>query len=189
MKPNGDLMRMEDKLTAYITKYVKLAGAENRDEVFDLFEKIQFLFPQWVIITCPVMHPQFSYVSKNYTQIFPGKNQQSINQSIAQFFNMVHAADHTYLQNCFNHVHEHLESIDPELHFQYRQVFHYRLQKNHLQCIYVHDEKAVLNLKDSGNLYYAFLKDITYEKAFTGVKVELFKHDHTISKISQYKPA
>jgi DNA-binding CsgD family transcriptional regulator len=189
MSREGDLVRMADKLTAYIEKYVTLAGSENREEVLDLFDKMQLLFPHWVIMTCPVMHPDFNYVSKNYRQIFGGQAIPEINRSMFQYFSMVHEADQEYLKHCFDFVHEQFEDIDPALHFQHRQVFHYRFKKQNGQHMYLHDEKAVLNLRGSGNLYYVLIKDITAEKAFGGVKVELFKHDHMLIKIGEYKPA
>lgn len=180
---------MADKLTAYIEKYVTLAGAEKREEVLDLFDKMQLLFPHWVIITCPVMHPDLSYVSKNYQQVFGENGMPLINKDLNQYFNLIHEADQEYVHSCFNFVYDQFENITPELHYMYRNVFHYRFKKQNGQYMYLHDEKAVLNLRDSGNLYYVLIKDITAEKAFGGVKVELFKHDHILTKIGEYKPA
>jgi DNA-binding CsgD family transcriptional regulator len=189
MKREINLVRMADKLTAYIEKYVTLAGAEQKEEVLGLFDKMQLLFPHWVIMTCPVMHPDFNYLSNNYKQVFGESNMPFINKDINQYFAYIHEADQAYVHQCFDFVHEQFEATDPEQHYRYRQVFHYRFRKQNGQYMYLHDEKAVLNLKGSGNLYYVLIKDITAEKAFTGVKVELYKHDHILTKTGEYKPA
>jgi DNA-binding CsgD family transcriptional regulator len=183
------LIRMEDRLTAYIQNFVTLAGAEKREEVLDLFDKMHLLFPQWVIMTCPVMHPDIHYRSKNYSGIF-GKNAQAImSNGATDYFKQVHSDDQEDLYSCYNFIHDTLEAIPPELHCQYRSLYHYRFSKANGQHIYLHDEKAILNLKGSGNLYFALIKDITAEKSFGGVKVEVFKQEHTLTKIAEHKPS
>lgn len=183
------LMRMNDRLTAYIQNYVTLAGAEKREEVLDLFDKMQLLFPHWVIMTCPVMHPDINYISKNCTYVFGDNNGHTINSNVTQYFEQVHDADQKDLYSCFDFIHNFLEVIPAELHYQYRSIYHYRFKKTNGQYIYLHDEKAVLNLTGSGNLYFALFKDITTEKPFGGVKAEIFKQEHMLKKITEYKPA
>jgi DNA-binding CsgD family transcriptional regulator len=183
------LVRMKDKMANYIQQYVTLAGAERREEVLDLFNKMNQLFPHWVIMTCPIMHPDMHYVSKNTRYVLGYDNPELINTSMAACFDKVHEADQEDLHSCFTYAHDLLESISPELHYQYRLVFHYRFKKQNGQYIYVHDEKAVLNLQGSGNLYYVLIRDITAEKNFNGVKVEVLKQEQTLNKIMEYKPS
>ena len=189
MRKEAALMRMKNRLTAYIEQYVTLAGAEEREEVLNLFDKMNLLFPHWVIMTCPVMHPDINYVSKNHQHVFGGHNGYLLNSRVENYFQHVHDADQEDLHRCFDYVHGQFEAIQPELHYRYRNIFFYRFKKPNGQHIYLQDEKAVLNLKGSGNLYYALFKDITAEKAFTGVKVETFKQDHTLTKTGEYKPS
>ncbi len=183
------LVRMTHKVTAYIEQYVTLVGAEKKEEVLELFDKMLQFFPNWVIMTCPVMHPDINYVSKNYPYVFGQDTGYLLNNSIEKYFSYVHDADQDDLYSCFNFVHDFLESIQPDLHSDYRIVFHYRLKKQNGQYIYIHDEKAVLNLRESGNLYYALFRDITGEKIFSGVKVELFRQEQSLIKIGEYKPS
>jgi DNA-binding CsgD family transcriptional regulator len=184
------LMRMENRLTTYIQSYVTLAGAEKRDEVLNLFDKMHLLFPHWVIMTCPVMHPDIRYASKNYCYLFGDNSENIINSdSITQYFNQVHDADQHDLHSCYDFIHNLIESVPPELHYQYRSIYHYRFKKTNGQHIYLHDEKAVLHLKGSGNLYFALFKDITEEKPFGGVKAEVFKQEAALTKIAEYKPS
>jgi DNA-binding CsgD family transcriptional regulator len=189
MVGEGRLMRMAGKLAHYIEQNVTLAGAEKKEEVLELFDSMGRLFPHWVIMTCPVMHPDMHYVSKNAPYVLGHDDIDLMNRSIEKYFDFVHEADQEDLHSCFAHAHEFLESLPSDLHHEYRLIFHYRFKKQNGQYIYVHDEKAVLNLPGSGNLYYVLLRDITAEKNFNGVKVEILKQEYTLSKIKEYKPS
>jgi DNA-binding CsgD family transcriptional regulator len=184
------LMRNADRVIKYINEYVTLAGPEKQEEVLTLFDSMHQLFPNWVIMTCPVMHPDIRYVSRNSRHVFGYTNEYLINNSgVEQYFSMVHDADQQDLLDCFSFIHEHLEIIPPEKHHVYRNIYHYRFRKADGQYIYLHDEKAVLHLNNSGNLYYALFRDVTAEKAFNGVKAELFKQEEVLCKITEYKPS
>jgi DNA-binding CsgD family transcriptional regulator len=186
----AELLQSADRVIKYISECVTLAGAEKREEVLTLFNSIHQLFPHWVIMTCPVMHPNISYVSKNSNHLFGYANQSFLhNDSGNYFFSMVHDADQQDLFDCFSFIHDHLEAIPPLEHHLYRNIYHYRFKKADGQYMYLHDEKAVLHLNNSGNLYYTLFKDVTAEKAFNGVKAELFKQGEGLCKIKEYKPA
>lgn len=188
MISEATLLRMENRLTTYIQNYVTLAGAEKREEVLDLFDKMHLLFPQWVIMTCPVMHPDINYISKNYQYVFGADSDCVFNRSVTKYFELVHDVDQNDLHSCYNFMHDFLGGVPAELHYQYRGIYHYRFKKTSGQYMYLHDEKVVLHLKGSGNLYFALFKDITAEKSFGGVKAEVFKQEETLKKLSEYKP-
>ena len=183
------LIRMADKVSEYIQKNVTLAGVEKKEEVLDLFNKMHQLFPYLIIMTCPVMHPDIYYISKNYEQIFGRNNGYIINKSIEKYFTYIHDADQADLHDCFTFLHDYLATLAPEEHCMYRCVYHYRFIKEGGQQVYVLDEKAALNLGGSGNLYYALLRDVTAEKSFSGVKLEIFKQENSLVKITEYKPS
>jgi DNA-binding CsgD family transcriptional regulator len=184
------LTRMTDKIAAYIQRYVTLAGAEKKEEVLELFDNMQQFFPHWVISTCPVMHPDIHYMSKNSAHVFGHNNEYLLNDmTIQQYFDQVHDADQQDLQECFSFQHDYLESIPSDEHPAYRSVFHYRFKRANGQYMYLHDEKATLNLGGSGNLYYALFRDVSSEKTFSGVKIELFRQEQGLSKIKEYKPS
>jgi DNA-binding CsgD family transcriptional regulator len=190
MQQSPAFLRTAEKVTAYINKYIQLAGAEKREEVLDLFEKMRLLFPQWVIMTCPAMHPDILYSSENITAVLGySKNHFAHANSIQTFFSHVHEDDRADLHACYTFVHGFSQDIRPTDYVLYRTVYHYRFIKPDSSCIYIHDEKAVLDLPGAGNLYYVLLRDVTQERSFTGVKVELFRHDNTLHKIKEYRPA
>lgn len=185
----GILHRTTQRVTSYIQQYVTLAGAEKKEEVLQLFDNMQQLFPHWGIMTCQLMHPGIFYMSGNSPYIL-GHSYDYLagNNCIEKYFTHVHEADQSDLHNCFDVMHDYLEGVLPEHHHLYRSVFHYRFKKADGQYIYLQDEKAVLNLNGGGNLYYFLFRDITAEKAFSGVKIELYKQDRVMHKIKEYKP-
>ncbi|MEO5563362.1 MAG: LuxR C-terminal-related transcriptional regulator [Chitinophagaceae bacterium] len=190
MLPEGTLQRAAHKVANYIEKYVKLVGAERREEVLELFENMHRVFPQWVIMTCPMMHPDIHYISKNGQYVFGYSNEDLLKNSVLEsFFPHVHESDQQDLHDCFAYVHDFLESVPSEEHCNYRVVFNYRFRKENGQYMHLHDEKATLSLRGSGNLYYVLIRDITSEKAFAGVKIELFKQEQTLIKIKEFKPS
>jgi len=183
------MSRLVDRLSTYIDQYVTVAGTEKREEVFELFDKMNLFFPHWVIMTCPVMHPDIQYVSNNYAAIMGHDKNYTINVNPNEYFIHVHEDDQNDLHSCFSFVHDFLESVPPEQHCFYRSVFYYRFKKKNGQYIFIHDEKPVLNLRESGNLYYTLFRDVTAEKNFSGVKVEIFKQEETLDKIREHKPS
>jgi len=180
---------MNDRLAAYIDRHVILAGVEKREEVLELFDGMQQLFPQWAILTCPVMHPDMHYMSKNGSLILGHDHVEIIRDNVEKYFSLVHDADQDDLHACYTFAHDTLEAIPSEFHCRYRLVYNYRFRKQNGQYMHVHDEKAVLNLAGSGNLYYTLFRDISSERPFNGVKAELLKQDQTLQKIKEFKPS
>jgi len=190
MKRDTLRARTDDRLAEYIEKYVSLAGAEKREEVLELFEKMNLLFPNWVIITCPVMHPDLHYASKNCFSVFGYDRERLINNSaLEKYFGHVHEEDREDLRACYSFHHDFLEAIPPDEHHGYRGVIRYRFRKANGEYMHLHDERACLHLKGSGNFYFVLFQDISETRPFTGVKIELFKQDESQRKIKEFKPS
>ena len=182
------LAREENKVVSYIENCVTRAGAENKEEVLELFDSIHKLFPHWVLATCPMAHPEIYYVSENAPHVFGYSSEYLIKHArMEKFFAHVHESDQADLYDCFLYMRERLQSVPPSEHHKYRTVLHYRFRKPNGQYIYLHDEKAILDLR-GGNLYYVLFRDVTEEKIFHGVKVELFKQQQSLVKIDEFKP-
>lgn len=184
------LKRTSDKAIAYIENYIRLVGADKKEHVLELFDNMHRFFPQWVIATCPVMHPDIHYVSSNAPFVFGYPSDYLIGHSrIEKFFQHVHDADQEDVYQCFAAMQGVSESVPPEEHHLYRFVFHYRFRRENGQYIHLQDEKASLHLPGSGNLYYALFRDLTADRAFTGVKAEIYKQEETLRKIKEYRPS
>jgi DNA-binding CsgD family transcriptional regulator len=111
------------------------------------------------------------------------------NANSARYFSLIHEDDQQDLFDCISMAHDFLEGILPEEHQFYRFIFHYRFKKPNGQFIYLHDEKATLNLRGAGNLYHVIFRDVTGEKPFAGVKVEFLRNGEFVHKIKVIKPA
>ncbi|HTE08723.1 MAG TPA: helix-turn-helix transcriptional regulator [Flavitalea sp.] len=187
MISQGHLIRMTNRVTAFLNQYVNVAGIKHKEEMIYLFNRIHQLFPNWVIMTCPAQHQDIHYVSKNSHTIY-GKQSDltSSDQIIHRYFASVHDADKADVLDCIEFLHDYLDNVPPDEHYLYRAILHYRHRKENGQYIYLHDEKAVLRLGDSENLYFTLVRDITGEKPFGGVKVEILKQDEHIQKIAEY---
>ena len=190
MASDAELRRSADRINSYITKYIRLAGTERKEEVLKMFDNLHLLFPHWVIGTCPMMHPEICYISKNAESIFGYSSQFIIENSRPEkFFNLVHQLDRADLYRCIEFLREEMENLPPEIHHEYRCVFHYRFRKNDDTYCYLHDEKASLQLSDGSSLYYVLFHDITSERSFSGVKAEFFHHLNSIKKLKEFNPA
>lgn len=184
------LIRTAERVTSYVERYVDKAGAEKREEVLELFDNMHRVFPHWVIMTCPMMHPDIRYVSKNAQSVFGVTDDYLMrNSGMEKYFGHVHESDQQDLHECYTVLQEFYEGIMPVDHHQYRAIFYYRFRKGDGQYMHLYDEKAAIHLKGSGNLYYVLFRDITAEKAFSGVKVELYHQDEVVTKIKEFRPS
>jgi DNA-binding CsgD family transcriptional regulator len=178
-----------NKVASFIQNFVATTHPEKKEEILELFDNMHTLFPHWVISICNMLHPDIRYVSRNGPHVL-GYDMEHLlaNSSLKEHFAHVHEADQKDLYDCAYFMHDHLGTVPPEEQHKYRTILHYRFCKADGQYIYLHDERAVLNLRGSGNLYYSLFRDITAEKTFTGVKAELFRQDQNLKKIKEYKP-
>ena len=185
-----DTAYRDDWLSAYIQKHIALAGAESREEVLQLFDKMNLLFPNWVIITCPVMHPDLHYATRNCESVFGYDRDHLINNSaIKKYFEHVHDDDRQDFFECYAFQYTCLEGVLPDEHHLYRSVMQYRFKKANGQYIHLHDERAALRLSGSGNFYYVLFQDVSEVKPFTGVKLEIFRQHEGLEKVSEFKPS
>jgi DNA-binding CsgD family transcriptional regulator len=185
------LLREAEKVSLYIDNQIKLVGAEKRDEVLELFDNMHRFFPHWVICVCPMMHPEVQYVSRNCSAEFGYSREFLIrNSSLDKFMALVHEDDQQDVFKCITIVHDYLESIPPEQHNGHRVVMWYRFRHADGHYVHVQDEKAAVSLsgKGAGMLYYILLRDISEEKPYSGVKLELFRQDETLVKVREYRP-
>lgn len=184
------MAREAGKVTTFMKQYVNLADSSNTATIMELFTNLHLCFPDYAIMTCPVMHPAMRYLSDNAADIL-GHSLDELKRchNFEKFYSHTHPDDMEDLLNCFAFLHKFLMNILPLDHYQYRAVFYYRTEKNNGQYVHMRDEKVVLKLKDSRNLYYGLFRDITEERTFTGVKVEIFRQERILQKIKEYKPS
>ena len=94
MIANAVLTRASDRIVSYIEKYVTLVDAEKKEEVLELFDTMHRLFPHWVIATCPMIHRDIQYVSKNSVFVFGHTTDYLIkNSNLEKYLTHIHDAD------------------------------------------------------------------------------------------------
>jgi DNA-binding CsgD family transcriptional regulator len=191
MTQESVMVRNVDRIATFIQKYVNRVGIDRREEVFELLDNMNLLFPQWVIMSCPMMHPEMHFVSKNGPSVFGyDPDYLKTNSSAKQMLAHLHDADREDVLQCFTIAHDQLASLTPEEHTQYRFVLYYRYRKGDGRYMHLHDEKAAMNLRGSGNLYYGLFRDLSDERPFTGVKLEIFRQqEQGLVKIREFRPA
>lgn len=188
MTSKTQVRRVHDRMSSYIEKYIARMGAQRREEVIVLFDQLRRFFPQWVIATCPVMHPDIVYMTGNAPEVLGHSTDFFHTSKGEQYFELIHPADQEDFFQCLLFMNEFMENTPPEEHAAYRCVFHYRFRKADGKYIYLHDEKAAIKLGNDGNLYYGLFKDNTSDKPFGGVKAEIFRQDLSVVKIKEFKP-
>lgn len=129
-------------------------------------------------------------MSDNYEHML-GFSADSIAEKISPevFFSRVHPADIDHFSHCVNLASEFMHKVEQEELHLYRYVFQYRLQHADGGYIHVHDEKAMLRLKNGLPLHYFLLRDISQETVFSGVKITVFKDGMGEKKIMHYNAA
>lgn len=181
--------RSSDRVLTYIKDFVQLARPDSHHELLRLFDQTHRIFPHWVIMTCPVMHKNLYYISGNCEPVL-GHNADFFLSSnrLESFFTHVHDADQADLQACFDMVHHYLEQVPPEEHQNYRMLMHYRFRRADGRYSYLVDEKGTFTMEDTGNLYFALMRDVTDEKVFKGAKVEVFHKTDALVKVDEFCP-
>ena len=184
-----DLKRDALRVSNYINKYVRLAAPEKREELFMLFENMRQMFPQWGIMSCPMMHRDLHFATKN-CQGFFGYSQDYLMEirKPEKYFNHIHERDRNDLFQCFSFLNNFLEGISPDQHHLHRAIFNYRFKQGNGRYIHLHDEKGTLQLKDGENFYYGLFLDIS-DIIFAGVKIKIYRQGETLELLHEYGPS
>lgn len=190
MNTNAAWKRSSEMIVQYLEATTTLATSEKAGEVARLFENIHLLFPQWAILTCPVMHPHIRYASENCFEVF-GHSMDYMTQhnQVEKFFSYVHDDDQEDVYKCYAYFYNYLGGIPSEEHQDVRAAIYYRFRSAKGQYIHLNDEKAALSLHGGGNFYYALFQNISDCRPFTGVRVEIFRRSLQMKRIVECKPS
>jgi len=183
------LARSARRILTFIDEQISEAAPHHSDEIITMMYSLHRIFPQWLIMTCPTQHKNFLYISSNCEEITghdPAWLQQRQPENMIA---LIHEADMPHLQTCYAYCESVVRKEQPGDHLNIRSIFNYRLQHARGHYIHVHDEKASFQLSNGTTVYFSMLRDISQEKAFTGVKVEVFKQHRSLVKIGECQPA
>ncbi|MBL7696811.1 MAG: PAS domain-containing protein [Chitinophagaceae bacterium] len=170
---------------------VQEAATAHHDDVLVALYNMHKLFPAYAVITCPVRHDHFFYVSDNCSEVFgytAGYMSKHF-KALSDYFSQVHSADIANVRECMNYLETFMKQQSPETYPQLRIVFHYRFRNADGRYVYLQDEKATLVTEQQKNIHYSLIRNVDEKMLFTGVKMEVFKHDTEIQKLLEYKPS
>jgi DNA-binding CsgD family transcriptional regulator len=189
MSNHLSLVRKAQTIITYLNNHVSKGPGSDVTQVFSMMRDMQNIFPQWVLLACPVMHPRISFITDNCKNILGFTAEYFSEASAASLiFSRTHDDDLQDLYHCYSFIESFLKETMPYEYPNLRFVLQYRFYHSDGHYITLHDEKAMLLLNESEPLYYSIIKDISQEVVFTGVKLEIFKQDPILKKIAEYNP-
>lgn len=188
MSHNTLLARTSRRILSFLDERVFEAVPNYNDEIVATLYSLHQIFPQWLIMTCPVQHHDFLYVSSNCREITGYDPEYLQKDRPERILQLIHEADAPHLQTCFEYCESIVRNEPPEDHLNIRCTFHYRLLHAKGHYLYMHDEKASFRLSNGNRVYFCMMRDITQEKTFTGVKVEVFKFNGILVKLGECCP-
>ncbi len=154
------------------------------------FELMQQLFPSWVVMICGIRNHTIPYVSENCRQLFGYTSRQMCAMSLEEEFDHVHPDDQEAMNLSMQHLLAFTKNIQNEAFDRYRFVMQYRYRRANGEYFHLQDEKLALRSKDHHFLHFTLYKDVTQEKPFSQVRVEIYKLEKdTYQKIDTFVPA
>lgn len=190
MTDHFSLVRKSQQIITYLNHHLLQDASNDIRHLFSMMKTLQNVFPKWVLLSCPGQHPGIFFITDNCKDI--------LGYSVADFskvnhttflLSRVHEDDLEDMHRCFSFIEEFLKETMPYEYIHLRFVLQYRFQHKHGHYITIHHEQAILPLDESDPLYYSIIKDSTEEAIFNGVKLEIYKYDTTLKKITEYYPA
>jgi DNA-binding CsgD family transcriptional regulator len=184
------LTRTSERMIRFMESYHKVKYNGALEDFLPVLRTMQQIFPNWVLMTCPVHHPHAGFVTDNCSSVL-GFTAEFFKKSLTPDFLLkrIHDDDVEDLNRCFLFLDDFLKNRMPEEYFKFRPVFYYRYRQNDGSYSLLHDEKATLVLAEDDVLYYSIVKDITADAVFSGVYIDIFRHDVATEKIASFKPA
>lgn len=163
----------------------------HHDDVLVALYNMHKLFPAYAVITCPIRHDHFFYVSDNCSEVFgySAYDMSTRFKMLADYFSQLHPADIDDVRECMSYLESFMKEQSPESFPHLRIVFHYRFKNAEGRYVYLMDEKATLVTEQQRNIHYSVIKNVDDKVQFNGVKMEVLKHDIEIQKLTEFKPA
>jgi DNA-binding CsgD family transcriptional regulator len=189
MLPQQTISRTALRILAYINEGNTPSDPAYHDEIAAVLYNMHKILPQCLVMTCPMQHKHFFYVSDNCRDVIGHDPDWLSSKQPDHLISIIHEADMADMMACFNYCESIVINIPPDEHRHIRCIFTYRIRHADGHYMIVHDEKAALRLKDGTSIYISILRDVSFEKAFTGTKVEVFRMENKMVKIGECIPS
>lgn len=182
------------KKTAGILTFVNdnVRADENmQDDIFQALYMVHKLFPQCTIVSCPVTHTDFFYISENSKSLFgyDATHMMVTHSILEKYLAELHESDIQDFHECINYIGSFFkEECLEDLH-KFRCIFYYRFRHATGRYIYMQDQKATLVTANNRIIHYSLLREMDRDSIFSGVKVEIYRERPVFEKIAEYKPS
>lgn len=182
------LTRTAEKLITYLKNNTLEQEIKNIEDVIPIMESLKKVYPQWMLVICPMKHPTARYVSDNSEQVIGLTPADLMNENgYLTFYSNVLKEDQKDLSDCLSFLQNHLTQVMSTDFASYRCIFHYRYQHKNGRVVHLVDEKAAL-LGMGDHIHYSLIREIAPEQPFGGVRVELYRQNGSLQKITEYRP-
>jgi len=179
------------RILGYIDNAILPQENAAQGHILNALYSMHKLSPACAIITCPMHHKNFFYVSENCQSIFGYTPQYMADhfRILGQYFSQIHEADMNDVKGCMDFYESFLQNESPQHYHKLRTVLHYRFRNAAGKYIYLEDQKATLVLTEQNVIHYSLIRAMPDEAVFSGVKIEIYNDEVSLRKIVEYKPS
>jgi DNA-binding CsgD family transcriptional regulator len=190
MRDHLSLVRKSQTIITYLNDHLLQEGSNDIHYLFTMIKTLQNIFPKWVLLSCPAQHPGFFFITDNCKNIlgYTAADLSKVHQP-SFLLSRIHEDDLDDMHRCFSFIESFLKETMPYEYIHLRFILQYRFRHKHGHYITIHQEKAILSLDGANPLYYSIIKDCGDEAVFNGVKLEIYKYDTTLKKLTEFYPA
>jgi len=190
MHNHSSLVRKSQTIITYLNDHLLQERSNDIHHLFTMMKTLQNIFPQWVLLSCPGQHPGVFFITDNCKDILGYSTEDFSTVHHPTFLlSRVHEDDLDDMHRCFSFIESFLKETMPYEYINLRFVLQYRFRHKHGHYITIHHEQAILPLDGADPLYYSIIKDCGDEAVFNGVKLEIYKYDSTLKKLTEFYPA
>ncbi len=135
---------------------------------------LEAFFPSWTVLLCDRKNHRIRYASHNslYTLGYPAEKLHK--RLLHDLFRYAHQEDAEAVQRVSQKMEEWTKPLEEEKRHQYRYVINFRWQKPDRSYAHIHWEKIMLPGTWEQQLYFVLLHDISHEKPFNRVQLEIY---------------
>ncbi len=169
----GQLVRKMHSIISERQQAHLLYSQTSFSDYYSSFEFVQQLFPSWVVFLCSVANSNVQYISENCLQVFGYTARKMEDLTLESYSSNIHPDDQEAVINSIQRMLQLMKEIPYEQYHQYRYVINYRYRHASGKYFHMYDERLALRNKDGKQLFITLYRDISEEKPFTQVKLEV----------------
>ena len=167
-----------------------LYGQTSFPDYYSSFEFVQQLFPSWVVLLCSLRNQSVQYVSENCVNVFGYTARKMRTMTLEDFTSHIHPDDQEPVTRIMKYVFQLTKEIPYDKYDQYRFITNHRHRHANGQYFHLYDEQIALRNKDGQHLFLTLYKDLSEEKPFSQVKLEISRLEKGSYKaIEEYVPS